>query len=210
MAGTEVSEEVGLSEGEVEETTSEAPCRPMRADAQRNRRRILEAAEEVFARDGIAVGVDVVAERAGVGVGTLYRHFPTKEALFEAIVITKLDDLIEAAKAEQGGDAAEAFFGFIRRMADEATLKHDLFDALAAAGVDFKSRCGDRVVELQGAFDRLRQRAVATGQVRGDVSMDEIMTLVVGACRRVDRPGASDQDPQKMVSIICDGLRTGH
>ncbi|HAM01571.1 MAG TPA: TetR/AcrR family transcriptional regulator [Acidimicrobiaceae bacterium] len=210
MAGTEVSAEVGLSEGELEDCASEAPCRPMRADAQRNRQRILEAAEAVFAKDGLAVPVDVVAERAGLGVGTLYRHFPTKEALFEAIVVTKLDQLVEAANAEQGGDAAESFFAFIARMADEATLKHDLFDALAAAGVDFKSRCGDRVEELRGSLDRLRQRAVDSGQLRADVTIDEIMTLVMGACRQVERPGATPQDPHKMIAIVCDGLRTGH
>lgn len=209
MAGSEMSAQVALTGELPEDGADETPCRPMRADAQRNRRRILDAAEAVFAQDGIAVPVDVVAERAGVGVGTLYRHFPTKEALFEAIVVTKLEDLIEEAKTEQGDNPAEAFFAFLRRMADQAALKHDLFDALAAAGVDFKSRCRDRVVELQGSFDRLRQRAVDSGQVRGDVSMDEIMTLVVGASRSVERPGASDQDPQRMVGIICDGLRTG-
>ena len=207
MAGTELQVEAGVPGADVEEG-ADSPCRPMRADAQRNRQRILQAAEEVFAKDGLAVPVDVVAERACVGVGTLYRHFPTKEALFEAIVVTKLDQLVEAAKAEHGGDAAESFFGFIRRMADEATLKHDLFDALAAAGVDVKSRCWDRVEELRGSLDRLRQRAVDSGQVRADVTMDEIMTLVMGACRHVERPGASVQDPQKMIAIICAGLRT--
>lgn len=207
MAGTELSAQVELP-GAAEEEGIDGPCRPMRADAQRNRQRILEAAEEVFAKDGLAVPVDAVAERAGVGVGTLYRHFPTKEALFEAIVVTKLDQLVEAAKAERGDDAAESFFRFIRRMADEATLKHDLFDALAEAGVDFKSQCADRVEELRGSFDRLRQRAVDSGQVRADVSMDEIMTLVMGACRQVERPGATHQDPHKMIAIVCDGLRT--
>src|SRR5271163_45641 len=76
------------------------PCGPrrMRADAVKNRQRILEAAEAIFATEGLAVPIDTVAERAGVGVGTLYRHFPTKEALFEAIVIERLLELLETAK----------------------------------------------------------------------------------------------------------------
>ena len=68
-------------------------AKPMRADAQRNHEKILEAAEEIFALDGVIVPIDIVAERAGVGIGTLYRHFPTKESLYEAIVLTRLKDV---------------------------------------------------------------------------------------------------------------------
>lgn len=190
--------------------TDEAPAdvRPLRADAQRNRRRILEAAEQTFAREGIAVPVDVVAERAGVGVGTLYRHFPTKEALFEAIVLGKLDDLVAATSGGEGEDPTELFFSFLSMMADQVSLKHDLFDALAAAGVDVKSRCGDRVQQLQRSLDRLRQRAVECGGVRGDVTIEEIMGLVIGACRGMERPGVSDAERRRMVGIVCDGLRS--
>jgi AcrR family transcriptional regulator len=182
-------------------------CRPLRADAQRNRSRILEAAQEIFARDGISVPVDVVAERAGVGVGTLYRHFPTKEALFEAIVLSKLDDLVDAVRADADEDPTEAFFAFLGKMADQVSLKHDLFDALAAAGVDVKSRCGDRVVDLERSLDQLRERAVERGGVRGDVTIQEIMGLVIGACKGMERPGMTDSERRRMVGIICDGLR---
>ena len=72
--------------------------RPLRADARRNRAKVLEAAEEVFASEGLAVPIDEVARRAGVGVGTVYRHFPTKEALFEAIVVARLEALVERAE----------------------------------------------------------------------------------------------------------------
>ncbi len=186
-----------------------ADHRQLRADAQRNRRRILEAAEEVFGRDGISAPVDLVAERAGVGVGTLYRHFPTKEALFEAIVLDKLDDLIAAADADvEKGDATEAFFDFLLRMAEEVTLKHDLFDALAAAGIDFKSRCVDRAQYLKQSLDRLRQRAVDAGGVRDDVTMEQVMGLVMGACS-FERSGVSDDVARRLVGVVCDGLRTG-
>src|SRR3984957_20772614 len=83
--------------------------RPMRADAVKNRKRILEAAETVFALEGVSVPIDLVAERAGVGIGTLYRHFPTKEALFEAIVMERLQDLLDVTQtsldAEGPGEA---------------------------------------------------------------------------------------------------------
>ena len=95
-------------------------ARPMRADAQRNRARILEAAEVVFAAEGIEVPVDVIAEKAGVGVGTLYRHFPTKEKLCEAILLERLVGL--TADARQLADAADpgaAFYGFLDHMVEE-------------------------------------------------------------------------------------------
>lgn len=182
--------------------------RRLRADAQRNRLRILEAAEQVFASDGIAVPVDVVAEHAGVGVGTLYRHFPTKEALYEAVVARRLDELAAATDPDPDGDVTEQFFSFLALVADQASLKRDLFEALAAAGVDVKSRCGDRVQELEQALDRLRQRAVDSGGLRGDVTVHEIMGLVIGACRGVDRPGMTDDDRRRVVGVVCDGLRS--
>ena len=185
----------------------ETCCRPQRADALRNRGKILEAAEEIFAKEGISVPVDIVAERAGVGVGTLYRHFPTKEALFEAIVLTKLDELVEATTVAEGDDAGGTFFDFLMRVADEASLKHDLFDALTAAGIDVKSRCGYSVHELETGIDRLRQRAVDAGAVRGDVTTAEIMGLVISACRVMERPGVDKESTRQMVGIICDGLR---
>jgi AcrR family transcriptional regulator len=182
-------------------------CRPMRADAVRNRQRILEAAEEIFTREGIAVPVDAVAEAAGVGVGTLYRHFPTKEALFEAIVLTKIGSLIEVARSGDEEGPEEAFFGFLAKMTEQVSLKKDLFDALAAAGVDFKVRCADSVDELEARMEHLRQRAVEAGVVRGDVTTSQIVGLVIGACLGAERPGYEAQPVTPMLAIICDGLR---
>lgn len=185
----------------------EVGVRPMRADAARNRLRILQAAEEVFARQGIAVPVDVVAEHAGVGVGTVYRHFPTKEALFEAIVVTRIDDLLRTAEDAQRGEPTEAFFAFLRRMAEQIALKHDLFDAMAAAGVDFKSRCAEQMDELRSLADDLRCRAVEDGGVRSDVTIDEVMGLVIGACLGAERPGMGAQCGDRMLQVVIDGLR---
>lgn len=181
--------------------------RRLRADAQRNRQRILDAAEEIFARDGLSVPVDAVAEQAGVGVGTVYRHFPTKEALFLAIVEDRLFTLIEATRVTDGDDPGRSFFGFLSIMAEQVSRKHDLFDAMAAEGVDVKTSCGDQMVQLESGIDQLRQRAVAAGAVRDDVSTEQVMGLVIGACMASEHTGLAGQSCQQLVAIVCDGLR---
>jgi AcrR family transcriptional regulator len=179
----------------------------MRADALRNRKRILDAAEEIFAREGLAVPVDAVAEAAGVGVGTLYRHFPTKEALFEAIVYDRLVELVEATKVGLDQDPGPAFFAFLDEMSDQITLKHDLFDALSAAGVDVKSRCGELMQELELGIEALRQRAVAAGAVRDDIGTQEVMGLVIGACLAADHMKMDELGSGQILQVVYDGLR---
>jgi AcrR family transcriptional regulator len=183
-------------------------CRPMRADAVKNRQRILEAAESIFATEGLSVPVDAVAERAGVGVGTLYRHFPTKEALFEAIVETRLCSLVEMARSYAASDdPGEALFRFLGEFAQQASAKHDLFDALSTAGIDIKSTCSEKVDEMKRNIDILRGRAVEAGAVRTGVSSEEMIGLVVGVSQVGDHIGQDDASVQRMVQIVCDGLR---
>jgi AcrR family transcriptional regulator len=182
----------------------DASPRPLRADAAKNRERILEAAEATFTAEGVAAPIDAVAQRAGVGVGTVYRHFPTKEALFEAIVTARLDALCETTKQLAESDAPdEAVFSFLREFGRQASAKQDLFDAMDAAGLDIKSVCAASVEELTRGIDRLLERAKASGVVRADVATSEVMALIVGACH-------SKQDDlvcQRMVEIVCDGIR---
>ncbi len=186
-----------------------ATARPMRADAVKNRRRILEVAEAVFAAEGVSVPIDTVAERAGVGVGTLYRHFPTKETLFEAIVMLRLQELIESATVHsEGGDPADALFAFLREFARQASAKRDLFEALNSAGFDIKSQCSEMVDEMKRSIDHLRQRAVDTGEVRSDVSTEEMIGLLSGACQAVSHGAPGEVNVQRMVEVVFDGLRT--
>jgi AcrR family transcriptional regulator len=139
-----------VAPGCVADPSTSTAGRPMRSDAVKNRLRILEAAEVVFAARGVAAPIDEVAERAGVGVGTLYRHFPNKEALFEAIVLTRLEELARAASAPPGaGDPGEEFFSFLRQFAGKVSNKHDLIDALGAAGIDIKSSWASTADELE-------------------------------------------------------------
>jgi len=180
----------------------------MRADALRNRERILEAAEVTFASLGLSVPIDAVAERAGVGVGTLYRHFPTKEALFEAIVMTRLEQLVEETRTRlEATDPADALFSFLHRFATEASAKQDLFDAMNAAGFDIKSRCAEMVDELKEGMDVLIARAKAVAAIRPDVTTDEAMGLIVGVCMAARQAGLDDPSCQRMVQIVCDGMR---
>ena len=183
-------------------------CRPMRADAVKNRQRILEAAEEIFATEGVAVPIDTVAERAGVGVGTLYRHFPTKEALFEAIVMARLEYLLETARAyAQADEPGDALFSFLEEFARHASAKHDLFDALSSAGIDIKSNCAGMIDDMKRNIDVLLQRAVSAGSVRADVSTEEMVGLVIGVCQAGGHPDYDEATRQRMVGIVCDGLR---
>jgi len=205
--GPEVAE-AEISEADGTGDMSSAP-RPMRADAVKNRARILAVSEEIFASEGVSVPIDRVAEKAGLGIGTLYRHFPTKEALFEAIVVARLEDLLETAKAQTGAsDAGEALFSFLRTMAGQASAKRDLFEALGSAGIDIKSQCSEMMDEIKRNVDLLRQRAVDAGALRNDVSTEEIFGLVMGACQASTHAGSDETGCQRMVEIVCDGLRS--
>jgi AcrR family transcriptional regulator len=187
-----------------------AAAKPMRADAQRNHDKILAAAEEIFALDGVTVPIDLVAERAGVGIGTLYRHFPTKEALYEAIVVTRLDELVDTADAyidDTTADPRGALDAFLREFARQASDKKDLFEALEKSGFDFKARFADRVEELVARIDVLRRRAVDAGAIRGDVDTQDIMNLVMGTCHAAAQSGTDDQAVQRCVGIVLAGLQ---
>jgi AcrR family transcriptional regulator len=181
----------------------------MRADALRNHEKILKAAEEIFALDGVMVPIDIVAERAGVGIGTLYRHFPTKEALYEAIVVTRIDEVIAAADdflldTREPGAALDAF---LREFARQAADKQDLFEALGQAGIDIKARFSDRVDELMARIDVLRQRAVDAKAIRGDVQTQDILNLVMGTCHAAGHSGSDDEALQRCVGIVLAGLQ---
>jgi AcrR family transcriptional regulator len=191
--------------GGCEEPTG-GDARPQRADAQRNRSRILEAAQVVFAAEGIEVPVDLIAEKAGVGVGTLYRHFPTKEKLCEAILLDRLSDLTaEALALADAEDPAAGFFGFLGRFVEEGAAKRDLLVAVMGAGVEFEAAAADVKNGLRDAIGVLLDRAQSVGAVRPDVTAATVMSLAGATCQAAAHPGgvpASD-----LLGIVCDGLR---
>lgn len=187
----------------------------MRADAQRNRRLLLEAAQDAFAEEGVAVSLDLIARRAGVGPGTLYRHFPTKEALFEAVVHERMRHLLARARESAAADdAGAAFFGFVAHLVHQAAPKQDLVDALVGTGVDVRTALASTAAELREAAGRLLARAQHCGAVRPDLTAADLMALLSGllCALRAHPPGQdAPMDPQLAVSVLCDGLaaRTG-
>lgn len=180
----------------------------MRADAQRNRLRVLEVAQAVFAAEGLGVPIDEIARRAGLGVGTVYRHFPTKEALFEAILVSRIEGVVEDARALAAAeDPGAAFFGFLARLGEMGAAKKDLIEALARAGIDVKRAAGGAKEELSLAVGRLLKRAQKAGDVRGDVAVGEVLSLVSGAFTAIERHGGDERARARLLAIMCDGLR---
>jgi AcrR family transcriptional regulator len=178
-----------------------------RADARRNRLQILEAAEVCFAEQGVGVPIDDIARKAGVGVGTVYRHFPTKEALVEAIIVTRMQELAAQARAlATSDDPGEAFFTFLGVLADVGSEKRDLIDALAGAEIEIRDKTSAEKDELTAAIAALLTRAQQAGEVRTDVELPDLFGLVMGACSSSSHleVGCSQT---RMLSIVCDGLR---
>lgn len=182
--------------------------RPLRADARRNRDRLLQTAKTAFAQDGLSVSLDEIARRAGVGPGTLYRHFPTKEALFEAVVHERLRRLLDYAQDLRTADAETALFAFADRLVTEAAPKQDLVDALAGAGVDLRTTVAATTAELRSAIGDLLVRAQRAGTVRTDITLADLMALLSGLLFALRARGHDQADPGRTLSVLRDGLRT--
>ena len=177
--------------------------RGMRADAQRNRDLILNAARDVFAAGGFGVPLDDIAARAGVGPGTVYRHFPSKEALFEAVVRARVEDLTRDAQARVSSpDPGDAFFAFLGRLGEEAATKRDLPDAISLPG--------GLLADLHTAVDTLLRRAQAAGAVRAGVTVPELISVLKGvftAIAQAGEQGAGRDLADRWFAILADGLR---
>jgi AcrR family transcriptional regulator len=178
--------------------------RPLRADARRNRDRVLDAARKAFAEHGYGVPLDEIAAAAGVGPGTVYRHFPTKEALFEAVALARLEDLVaDVRRRASVDDPGAAFDGFLDRIAEEARAKRDLPDALAGAGA---ARMAEAVQALHDALGVLLARAQRAGAIRKEITVVDVIALLKGLLGVV----RADPDPdrgERLLSVVRDGLR---
>jgi AcrR family transcriptional regulator len=170
-----------MSEVETIETVESEPRR-LRADAQRNRRRLIEAATELFSERGLEVGVADIAARAEVGRGTLFRNFPSKEHLIAAIVVERVQESVARAHAAlSAGDPTTALFELIESAAQRSQTDRALFDALSdtwLANPEIRAAHG----EMLQVIEQLVQRAQATGGVRPDISAIDIVMLVKGVC----------------------------
>jgi len=185
-----------------------ADDRPLRSDARRNREQILTVAREAFATDGLSVSLDEIARRAGVGPGTLYRHFPTKETLFEAVVHHRLLGLLQDARGRHDApDPAAALFGFLQQMIDEAAPKMDLIHALERSGVGLETTIAATGTQLRSEVGHLLARAQGQGAVRQDITPDDLMALLSGLLHVLGPRSTHHADPQRTLSVVLQGLR---
>jgi AcrR family transcriptional regulator len=184
--------------------------KPLRADARRNRVKVLEAAETVFAAKGTSAPTEEVARQAGVGVGTVFRHFPTKEALLEAVLHVRLHrfvDEAEAVVAQNSADAGAAFFSFLTSWVEMSSAKTAYFEALSAAGVDVEFAGHEIGVRLTGALGVLLTRAQEAGAVRADLVVGELIPVIIGTAKAAEHVGADDALRDRIISVLFDGLR---
>jgi AcrR family transcriptional regulator len=189
-------------------SNSEVEARPLRADAARNRLRILEAAEAVLASQGLAAPIDDIARAAGVGIGTIYRHFPTQEALYEAIVVNRVQRLVDEAQARAGApDPGATFYGFLSYWVEDSMQHKALVEGLSLSGVDVKAATAEIKQRLGDAVEALLVRAQKAGEVRDDVRIDDVMMLISGACHATAYSGFDPDARRRAVAIMCDGLR---
>ena len=177
--------------------------RALRSDARRNREHVLDVARRAFETEGLGVPIDEIARRAGLGIGTLYRHFPTKQHLVAAIVDDRMHRLADEAVALAGErDPGKAFFTFLDRLAAELARKRDLGEAITS--IDMRALTETARARLKDGMARLLRRAQAARTIRADVRIDDVIALVAATLPTVDRP---QRATTRMLAIVCDGLR---
>ncbi|AJH01965.1 hypothetical protein LF65_05450 [Clostridium beijerinckii] len=177
----------------------------LRADAKQNREQILDAAYKVFAEKGLSIPISEIARQAGVGIGTVYRHFPNKEALFEAVNISYKQQLTKEAKSlVNNTDPGKAFFDFFTHIIKDGFTNKSLKDALNAGMSN-----SDVLQDFQSAFANLLTKAQQAKAVRGDIDTKDLITLMMSLLLTIEqRKGDLDIGRfNKLISIVSDGLR---
>jgi AcrR family transcriptional regulator len=185
-----------------DKTTSRRP----RADAVRNHERVLEAAKAVFSAGGPDASLEAVARRAGVGIGTLYRHFPRREALFEAVYRREVEQLAELAE-ELKADASpvEALRRWLRANVEFVATKKGMSAALALTVHGASELTAYSFERLTKAVGALLDRAVAAGEIRADISPEDLLRALVGMCYLHDQPGWQ-VSVLRLLDVFVDGL----
>ncbi|HEX3285005.1 MAG TPA: helix-turn-helix domain-containing protein [Mycobacterium sp.] len=181
-------------------------ARPLRADAARNRARVLEVAYETFAAEGLGVAIDEIARRAGVGAGTVYRHFPTKEDLYKAVIEDRLNRIVDDGRALLASvDPGDALFAFLRSMVLQwGATDRGLAEALAGLGVDVKEAVPDGEDAFLGLLGDLLRAAQKAGTVRRDLDVRDVKALMVGA-QAIQTYNA--EAAERLTEVVLDGLR---
>ena len=184
------------------------PKRP-RADAVRNRERLLEAAKAVFSAGGADATLEAVAREAGLGIGTLYRHFPTRESLFEAVYrreVDQLADLAEQLKATP--DPCEALRQWLRANVEFVATKKGMSATLALAAYNTSDLAACSFERLTSSVGSLLDRAAREGVIRTDISPEDVLRALVGMCYMHDQPGWQ-ASVTKLLDVFVDGMCRG-
>jgi AcrR family transcriptional regulator len=188
-------------------TLGKKVLRKPRTDALRNRDRVLEAARRVFSAGGPEASLEAVAKTAGVGIGTLYRHFPTRETLFEAVYRREVQQLADLAKRlEEEAQPIEALRQWMRSFVKFVATKKGMSAALAFAiskDSDLFSYSSDLLTRAVG---ELLSRAGTAGEIRSDISPEDLLRVLVGMCYTHDQPGWQ-KNVLRLVDVFVDGLR---
>ena len=182
------------------------PARPLRADAARNRARVLDVAYETFAAEGLSVPIDEIARRAGVGAGTVYRHFPTKEALFAAVIEDRMQHLVDDGYALLKSEGpGEALFTYLRSIVLQwGATDRGLVDALAGLGIDIPSVAPDAEDAFLAVLADLLRAAQEAGTARQDIGVREVKSILVG-CQAMEAYNSALAD--RVTDLVVDGLR---
>ena len=183
------------------------PARKPRADAERNRERILEVAKEGFTRYGASASLDDIAKEAGVGAGTLYRHFPTRDALIEAVYRTEVEKLATAErKFAEAMAPIDALRAWMLLFVDYIAAKHIIAPALnTLVGGASKLYEGSRA-QIQGAIEALVKRAIKSGDIRKDLEPFDLLRALIGVSNVSSTPDWQ-QSAKRLVDILITGSR---
>jgi AcrR family transcriptional regulator len=184
------------------------PERRLRADAARNRARVLDVAYDTFAAEGLSVPIDEIARRAGVGAGTIYRHFPTKEALFQAVIEDRMQRLVDdGRKLLQTVGPGEALFSYLRSLVLQwGAADRGLVDALAGFGIDIATAAPDAEDAFLAMLDELLRAAQQAGTARPDIGVREVKAIMVG-CQAME--AYNSELAERVTDVVVDGLRAG-
>ena len=178
-----------------------------RSDARRNRDLVLQAAEAIFGEHGTEASTEAVARQAGVGIATVFRHFPTKRALVEAVVMRRLERLLDTADSIVDTGAPTGLFELFGKFVDEGAGKRVFGDVLAGADPAYKAANAAIVAALRDRYAVLLERAQHAGLVRADVDLQDIRGLLAGAHHALALFGDEPERRLKLVDIMTTGLR---
>ncbi|MDG4882900.1 TetR/AcrR family transcriptional regulator [Mesorhizobium sp. WSM4884] len=194
---------------EIDEKPESSAPKPLRADAQRNRDKLVEVAAQAFASDGVDASLEEIAKRAGVGIGTLYRHFPTREHLVEVVYRREVEGLCQAAdELARDHPADVALELWMQRFVDYIATKRGLATSLRLLLSSNSTLFSDTSGRVSGAMRALVEAAAASGKIRVDVDASDVMHALGGIYSAPNTPDWRERSG-RLVKLLMDGLRFG-